>query len=49
MYRRREFRKSALLAKQDKTNPLSDRTDRKKKIQAAEAATSLIWSSKIKF
>lgn len=49
MYHRREFRKSALLAKQDKTNPLSDHTDRKKKIQAAEVATLLIWSSIIEF
>lgn len=48
----REFRKSALLAKQDKTNPLSDNIDRKKKTTpkaAAEVATLLIWSNTIEF
>lgn len=41
MYQGKEFRKSAPLAKQDDANPLSDHTDRNKKIPAAEAETLL--------
>lgn len=41
VYQGKEFRKSAPLAKQDDANPLSDHTDRNKKIPAAEAETLL--------
>lgn len=49
MYHGREFRESALLAKQDKANPLSDHTARNKKIPAAEVAVLLVWSNTIEF